>query len=715
MNNRSKLLLFISFLCLINFSTLHADEGMWLPNLLKVLKEKEMKAFGMKVSADDIYSVNKSSMKDAVVLFGRGCTGELISNEGLLLTNHHCGFGQIQKHSSLESDYLKNGFWAMKKSEELHNPGLTVTFIISIADVTKELLKDVTDDMDEMQRELKVKTNSLDVVAKAKEGTHYEAIIKPMYNGNEYYLFVTETFSDVRLVGAPPMSVGNFGRDSDNWSWPRHTADFSMFRIYAGPDNKPAEYSTKNVPYKPRHFFPISLKGVEENDFTMVYGFPARTNEYLSSYAVEQIINLSNPLKIELRKMRLDIFNEYMNKDRDIFIKYADKYASVSNYHKKWAGESKGLLNADALRKKREYEAKFTEKVNQTVSLSKYGSLLMDLQERYNRLAVFQPEMDLLNEGVLSIELLKFANGFRSLSGALQADEVEKKISSARAFYKDYIPEIDQKVATALLKEYYSTSTLAASSEFDGRLMMNAPEQFTESFVYDLFITSVLLDSTRFIQMLRQNDTLANAIIKNDIAVKTVSHFIDGYTSNISPEVSKINNDLVTLNRLYMQAQREVFTDKTFYPDANQSLRVSFGKAEGYEPLDGVKYKYYTTTKGIFQKNGTEHPDYVFETDLLELFEKKDFGQYADKNGKLRTCFIASNHTTGGNSGSPVLNAEGHLIGTNFDRNWEGTMSDIFYDINQVRNITLDIRYTLFIVDKYAGAGYLLNEMKIIK
>jgi hypothetical protein len=649
------------------------------------------------------------------VLFGRGCTGELISNEGLLLTNHHCGFGQIQKHSSLENDYLKNGFWAMNKSEELPNPGLTVTFIISIADVTKDLLNGVTDEMDETQRELKVKTNSLEVVAKAKEGTHYEAIIKPMYNGNEYYLFLTETFSDIRLVGAPPMSVGNFGRDSDNWSWPRHTGDFSMFRIYAGPDNKPAEYSTSNIPYKPRHFFPISLKGVEENDFTMVYGFPARTNEYLSSYAVEQIVNVSNPLKIELRKMRLDIFNEYMNKDRDIFIKYADKYASVSNYHKKWAGESKGLMNADAIEKKRQYEALFMQKVSANENLLKYSSLLPELQDRYYKLSLYLPDIDALNEGVMSIELLKFANSFRSLSGTMQAEEIEKTIKSARAFYKDYVPEIDQKVANALLKKYYSTSTLGASTAFDSRLDLYAPPEYTESFVYDLFTTSLLLDSTKLFQLLNNYDTLAHASLKNDIAVKTVSHFIDGYTSNISPEVSKINNDLVTLNRLYMQAQREVFTDKTFYPDANQSLRVSFGKAEGYEPLDGVKYKYYTTTKGIFQKNSTEHPDYVFESDLLELLEKKDFGSYADKDGKLRTCFIASNHTTGGNSGSPVLNAYGHLIGTNFDRNWEGTMSDIFYDINQVRNITLDIRYTLFIVDKYAGAGYLLNEMKIVK
>ncbi|MFN4123372.1 MAG: S46 family peptidase [Flavobacteriales bacterium] len=699
----------------IAFTTLHADEGMWLPHLLKELKEKQMKKMGMKISAEDIYSINRSSMKDAVVLFGRGCTGELISGEGLLLTNHHCGFGQIQKHSSLENDYLKNGFWAMNRSQELTNPGLTVTFIVSIEDVTEQILKGVTVQMDERTREGIISANSIEITVKAKGSTHYEPVIKPMYNGNEYYLFLTETFRDVRLVGAPPSSMGNFGRDSDNWSWPRHTADFALFRIYAGPDNKPADYSPENKPFKPRHFFPVSLKGVEENDFTMVYGFPARTNEYLSSFAVEQILNLSNPLKIALRAERLAVFNEFMNKDREVYIKYADKYASVSNAHKKWTGESRGLKKADALTKKRAYEEEFTRRVRSNASLNKYEGLFASLEKEYQQLAAYQPEIDLITEGVLGIELLRFANNFRALKHDSDAEQLQKLKEQARAHFKDYHRPIDEKIASILLGKYYRTSTMAIPAEFDYRLAPRTEQALIDAFVKDLFSTTLFADSMKLFPLLDAYDSLAFVRLNQDLAMLTSAHFYDFYRNVVFPPVNDINNRLIPLNRQYMQAQREVFKEKTFYPDANQTLRVTFGKAEGYFPYDGAKYFYYTTADGILEKNSSNHPDYEADPRLLDMIRRKDFGPYADKQGNLRTCFAASNHTTGGNSGSPVLNAQGHLIGTNFDRNWEGTMSDIHYDVNQVRNISVDVRYTLFVIDKFAGAGYLLNEMKIIR
>lgn len=705
----------LAIVFIFQFSSLFADEGMWLPHLLKTLKEKEMKKFGMKISAEDIYSINKSSMKDAVVLFGRGCTGELISNEGLLLTNHHCGFGQIQKHSSLENDYLKNGFWAMNRGQELPNSGLTVTFIVSVEDVTEQILKGLKDDMDERTRDGIISANSIEINAKAKGNTHYEPVIKPMYNGNEYFLYLTETFRDVRLVGAPPMSMGNFGRDSDNWSWPRHTADFALFRIYAGPDNKPADYSPDNKPFQPRHFFPISLKGVNENDFTMVYGFPARTNEYLSSYAVDQLINLSNPLKIALRADRLAIFNEFMNKNREVFIKYADKYASVSNYHKKWAGETRGLKKANALEKKRTYEEEFIRRVRSNPSLKKYEGLLAALEKEYNALADFQPEIDLITEGVLGIELLRFANNFRTLKADSDAEQVKKLKEQARAYFKDYHRPIDEKIAGILLGKYYKTSTLAVPADFDYRLTKGAEQGMIDAFVNDLFSSTMFADSLRLFAVLDAYDSLAFVRMNQDLGMLTSVHFYDFYRNEVFPPVNEINNRLIPLNRQYMQAQREVFNEKTFYPDANQTLRVTFGKAEGYFPYDGAKYFYYTTADGILEKNSTNHPDYEADPRLLEMIRNKDFGPYADKQGKLRTCFAASNHTTGGNSGSPVLNAQGHLIGTNFDRNWEGTMSDIHYDVNQVRNISVDVRYTLFVIDKFAGAGYLLNEMKIIR
>jgi hypothetical protein len=697
-----------------------ADEGMWLPTLLKQLNEKDMKAMGMKISADDIFSLNHSSMKDAIVLFGRGCTGEVISNQGLLLTNHHCGFGQIQDHSSLENDYLKDGFWAKNKSDELPNPGLSVTFIVSMKDVTSEVLKDIDPNLSETERENFVSARSLEIVAKAKENTHYEALIKPMYNGNEYMLIVTEVFKDVRLVGAPPQSIGNFGKDTDNWMWPRHTADFSLFRIYAGPDNQPAEYSPENKPYTPKYHFKISTSGISENDFTMVYGFPARTNEYLTSYAVDQIVNQNNPLKVELRGKRLDVMNEYMNADRAVFIKYADKYSGVSNYHKKWAGEAKGLMKANAIERKRETELEFKRRINESTLYVDYIDLLPKFEEQYLKISPVQHELDIFSEGLLSSEIIRFAYGMRQLEELNNGEKANSDkfksdaINKINSHFKDYYKGLDISLSKVVFYEYYSKTKKEFNSNYLFLNTASNAEQINAS-IDSLFAQSIFDDEADLINLLEQDDSTIVAVVSNDPAMVLAKFYYDKFYNEIIKEYREINNELIPLNRRYVEALRVVIPEKKYYPDANQSLRVAFGKAEGYSPADATDFEWYTTAEGILEKNNSGNPDYEIPNKLRTLIENKDYGMYADKKGQLRTCFAASNHTTGGNSGSPVFNAKGELIGTNFDRNWEGTMSDVYYDINQVRNITVDIRYTMFIIDKFAGAGHLIEELELVK
>lgn len=717
-----KFALAIIFSVLFTFNAF-SDEGMWLPHLLKQLNEKDMKAMGFKLSADDIYSVNKKSMKDAVVLFGRGCTGEVISNEGLLLTNHHCGFGQIQDHSDVSHDYLTNGFWAKERKDELRNPGLTVTFIIEVKDVTAEILKSVTSNMSESERENAITAASLPLIAKAVEGSHYEAIIKPMFGGNEYLLFVTETFKDVRLVGAPPMHIGNFGKDSDNWTWPRHTGDFSMFRIYAGKDNKPADYSPDNIPFQPRHFFPISLKGVKENDFTMVYGFPARTNEYLHSEAVDLTINHSSPVKVALRDVRLKTMKASMDTNQTIFIQYADKYSGVANYWKKWAGEAKGLKKADAITRKKVFENKFDERTKTQSNLLEYDGLTDKLGQLYLKLKPIQLELDLFSDGILSNEILRYANNFNKLYTALQENKKEQAQAAAAdlsknvdPFFKDYNKLLDARlIAQSFYQVYQIKPNFIAPEQVEiikqekdiQKWDVWALQQLNSSYFQSKAMVKELLNKTPEVQL---------EILQKDVIFQMALFYYSYYRNQVLAPYNEINSQITSLNRKYIQAQRLAFPNKKFYPDANQTLRVAFGKAEGYQPSDAVNFSYFTTADGILEKNNNGATDHKIDERLRTLIQNKDFGRYADKKTKkLHTCFAASNHTTGGNSGSPVLNAYGQLIGTNFDRNWEGTMSDIFYDINQVRNITLDIRYTLWVIDKYAGASHLLNEMEIIE
>lgn len=714
-----KLLLLALLLTCKSFS--FADEGMWLPIFLKQLNEADMKAKGMRISAEDIYSVNNSSMKDAVVLFGGGCTGEIISDQGLLLTNHHCGFSQIQSQSSLENDYLKYGFWAMKPDQELACPGLTATFIIRIEDVTSLVLNGITSSTTEAAREKSIKDAITSLEKKSIEGTHYGASVRPFFNGNQYYLFITETFKDVRMVGAPPSSIGKFGGDTDNWMWPRHTGDFALFRVYAGPDNKPADYSKNNVPFKPRHFFPISLKGVQPGDFTMVYGFPGRTTQYIPSFAVKNIMEVNNPARIAIRTARLNIIDDAMRSSDQLRIQYAAKQANIANAWKKWQGEQKGLRRLNTIAVKQEYEKTFTEWVT-TNNKADYKFILKDMKKNYEELAPFSKAIDYVNEAAFGVEILRYAvsfNKLEALSSAVPSDpvaikaEADKLLSGLSGFYRDFDVQTDQKLFMAMMPMYFND----VDPEYHPTELINMQAKFKNDYAaYGRWVyqNSIFTDSVKLQLFLKNYNSKGLKKLLADPAYKLAMSFRDVFKSKLEGPAGKINAELALLNRKYMAAQMEMNPDKRFYPDANSTLRVAYGQVEGYEAADAMTYQHVTTIEGIMQKENPKVEEFEVPKKLKDLYNNRDYGDYA-VNGTLPVAFVASNHTTGGNSGSPVLNANGELIGTNFDRVWEGTMSDIDFDPEKCRNISLDIRFTLFVIDKFAGCKRLIDEMKIVK
>lgn len=708
---------------IISKSFLMAGEGMWIPMLLQQLNEKEMQEMGLNISADDIYSMNHSSLKDGILLFGRGCTSEIISNEGLLLTNHHCGFGQIQKHSSVEHDYLTDGFWAMNKKEELVNPGLTATLMVEMRDVTEGVFNGVTDIMTEKQRSEIINDNIKSLIETFEKDSEYQAKIKPFFKGNQYYMIITETFKDIRLVGAPPSNIGKFGGDTDNWMWPRHTGDFSLFRIYVGKDGKPAEYAEDNIPYTPKYHFPISTKGVDKDDFTFVFGYPARTNEYLPSFALELITEIGNPQKIKLRETRLDIFSKYANKDPKVRIQYATKHARVSNYWKKMIGESGGVKRLNAIEKKRDYENQFEEWVNSSdYTKDEYSGLINAFEETYTKLRPYSLAKDYFFEAARAMEILNFSSSFKKLvevSNTKDVDqekitkEVEKIKKFAAGFFKDYYKPIDEEVMQAMLMYYDENIESEFKPEFYQKLDSKFKGNYAEYTNY-VFEHSMFDDEKIVMDFLDNYKAKSYKKILKDPAYVMTEEFIDIYLLKIKNPVAGLNAQLDSLQRRYMKAQMDMEPDKRFYPDANFTLRVSYGNVNGFAPKDAVYYKHYTTLEGIMEKENPDIYDYVVEDRLKELYQSKDYGKYAANDGTMRVAFAASNHTTGGNSGSPVLDADGNLVGVNFDRCWEGTMSDLVYDPVVCRNISLDIRYFLFIVDKYAGAGYLVDEMDLI-
>lgn len=703
-------------LLLLSFSTMAtAGEGMWLPLLLKALNESEMQTMGMKMSAEDVYSVNKSSLKDAIVHFGGFCTSEIISSEGLLLTNHHCGYGQIQSHSSVDNNLLKNGFWAQNKSDELTNPGLFATFIDRIDDVSKQVLAGVNDRMTDKERQSTIDLN-LEMVKKTYSLKDYqELVIRPFYNGNQYFAFTTTIYRDVRLVGTPPESIGKFGSDTDNWVWPRHTGDFALFRIYAGPDNLPAEYSESNVPYKPKHFLPISLDGVEEDDFTLIFGFPGRTNQYLPGVAVEQTMKVLNPAKIKIRDTALKIIDKYMRTDESVRIQYASKFARVANYWKKWIGENQGLESTDALGRKRKFEGEFASK-----NRSKTGrTLLSDFTSAYKGIEEVALTRDYYNEvAIRNIELLNMQRYIRRLvktyeeNGETGYNDYKGRLSGfLDNFYKNYRANIDQEVFAALTQLYvedvkpeYVPEGLAAVKG-DNRYATLAQMIYGNT----AFTTKEKVD-----QLMALPAAEAVEKIKMDPAYKLGAQWENLYNEKIARPYSSGKTAIDSLQRIYMKSIIETFPNERFYPDANSTMRVTYGQVKGYKPKDAVCFTPVTYLDGVIEKYVPDDYEFDVSDKLLELYETKDYGQYADTNGKVPVCFIGSNHTTGGNSGSPAIDAHGNLIGLNFDRVWEGTMSDINYDPSICRNIMVDARYILFIVDKYAGATHLIDEMKLV-
>ncbi len=682
-------------------ASLPADEGMWLPALISQ-RIGDMQAKGFELTAEDIYSINQASLKDAVVIFGGGCTGELISSQGLLLTNHHCGYGQIQRHSSVEHDYLRDGFWAMSREEELPNPGLRVSFLDRMEDVTDKVLDGYKAGMTEEERTEIVRTNSKKLIDKAvAEAPALRASVESMYYGNKYYLFVYRVFSDVRLVGAPPSSIGKFGGDTDNWMWPRHTGDFSIFRIYADKDNNPAPYSPDNVPYTPKRYFNIAVSGAKEGDFTFVYGYPGSTREYIMSEGVRYISEFSNPHKIDLRTKRLEIQKRYMNADQAVRIMYSSKNASVANSWKKWQGEMKGIRRMGTVEKKRQYETRFKEWAKGT----EYDGIIEKLDSLYNELLPYNFANEYYSESARTVELVRFAGSAISQAAAGKDSALRAYI---RSFYKDYYLPIDKESFVAVMAQYIDNIEPAFRPGYIDSCM--AVYGSVEKWADHIFDNSVFADRSRLESMTCEEI----AALKNDPAVEFGEKTSAWIAENIRGKVTGINREITLLYRDYMRGQMEFEPEHQFYPDANMTLRVAYGNVKGYSPADGIYYNPFSTIQGIVEKDNPEIFDYNIPQKFRDIVASGDYGRWG-MDGKVPVCFIATNHTSGGNSGSPVINARGELMGINFDRVWEGTMSDIEFDPEFCRNISLDIRYVLFVIDKIGEAGHLIDEMTIVE
>jgi len=709
--------LFIPFLFL--FSTLSAHEGMWVPSTLAKLVIDDMHDAGLKLSAEEIYSINQSSLKDAIVLFGGGCTAEVISDEGLILTNHHCGYSQIQSHSSLENDYLKNGYWAMDRSEELTNPGLTATFVERIEDVTDAMMEAAGAlEGSERNQALAVKAKQLEQAATS--GGIYGAEVKPFFYGNAYYMIVTETFTDVRLVGAPPSSIGKFGGDTDNWEWPRHTGDFSLFRIYASPYNKPAEYSEENIPYKPKASLEIDMTGVQPGEFTMVFGFPGTTYQYLTSDAVDYVTNVQNPVRISMREASLDVIDAAMESSDERRIKYAAKQSRISNGYKKWIGQNMGLERFRALDKKKEQEAEFLKRLADSDE-AQYLGLLDGVTALYEEYEKYQLSRDYLIEFFYyGPELTRFSTNFKNIvenydsleTAGLMEEELNNLAKAMKNFYKNYDRMVDQGIFKAQSSifiagcpEELMSSTLAELADKSGNDWMELTDEIYES--------SILDNREELAELLEKSGKKISKAIAQDPFYLMAQELLENYNDKIRGSYNNFRFLEGEYMRDYVRLTMELFPEEDYWPDANSTLRLTYGKMEGSEPVDGMAYKPYTTLEGIYYKYIPGDKEFDVPDKLLELYNEKDYGQYAT-DGELRVCILGSNHTTGGNSGSPALNSRGQLVGLNFDRTWESTMSDIMFNPEICRNIMVDVKYVLFIIDKFAGAGHLVEEMKLV-
>ncbi|MFV0345551.1 MAG: S46 family peptidase [Bacteroidales bacterium] len=688
-------------LSIFSWQCLFAAEGMWIPIFLNKYNIEDMQKMGFKLTAEDIYSINNSSIKDAVVIFGGGCTGELISDKGLLITNHHCGYGQIQSHSSVEHDYLTDGFWAKSRAEELANEGLSVKFVERIDDVTDKVLTG-TENMSDSLAQKTIEDRSKAIAEEASKDGKYYTLVKPLFYGNQYFLFVYREYKDVRLVGAPPSALGKFGGDTDNWMWPRHTCDFSLFRIYADANNEPAKYSKDNKPYEPRYSLPISMKGIKEDDFTMIIGFPGTTQEYLPSQAVSILKDQSYPDRVAIRDVKLDILSKYMEQSPAVRIQYAAKYARVSNAWKKWQGEITGLNELNAIGSKKEFEKNFQAWADK--NHKEYSDVLKDIAKVYDNASRAYKQYDYYREGIYSsTDVAKLINTTsQELSHNWESDKVEKLASST---FKDYFKAADRETFVALISK--------CIKDLDSQMLPSAfASKYTKEYLTEIYNKSLFTDADATHKLLTMTAEEARKKVEVDALAQMFKELNEKYNSEVRPTYNKFRQEATAAQKLYMKGIMEYRKDDKIYPDANSTMRISYGQVDGSYPRDGLYYLPQTTVDGVIAKDNPDIYDYRVPKKLKELVKNKDYGRYAE-NGKLYTCFLASNHTTGGNSGSPILNANGELIGVNFDRTWESTMSDTFYDAERCRNIALDIRYALFIIDKFAGAGYLIDEMTL--
>ncbi len=696
-----------------------ADEGMWLPLFIERLNYVDMQKEGLKLTAEEIYSVNNSSLKDAIIQFGNGCTGEIISNQGLVLTNHHCGYGAIQSHSSTQHDYLADGFWAMNMKEELKNEGLTARFLVRIEDVTPRILKDLNDNMSEAERSEAITKLAKTITDEAENGTGYQARVASFFKGNEFYLFVYEVFRDVRLVGAPPSSIGKFGADTDNWMWPRHTGDFSLFRVYTNAEGKPADYNENNVPLKPRHHLPVSLAGVEKGDFAMIMGYPGGTDRYMTSWGVDQAININNPTIVNIRAKKLAIMREDMDASRDINIKYASKYAGIANYWKYFIGQTRGLKRLNVYEDKQRIEADFEKWVNASADRkAKYGNVLSDFANAYKKLNEYHVQRIYYSEAIVrGAEIMTLANGFNMLATELKADKPsaekiakmkENLLKFSERHFKNYNEQTDLKLLSAMLQMYYENVPVDHQPAAFRALVAKNKNNYTK-------IAGDIFEKSIFSKKANVDAFIANPNIKKlekDPAFKLVKEFNTKFSDN-QKNIADANTSLEKSGRLFIAGLREMQPDRKFYPDANSTMRLTYGKVLDYYPADAVHYDYYTTMKGIMEKEDSTNWEFVVPAKLKELYEKKDFGVYG-VNGEMPVCFLSTNDITGGNSGSPVINGNGELIGLAFDGNWEAMSGDIAFEPELQRTINVDIRYVLFIIDKYAGAKNLIDELTLV-
>lgn len=717
MHRKTYLLFVVIFLSL--FRPAKSDEGMWLPFLINDMLYDQMKEMGLELTREQIFSLNESSMKDAIVIFGGGCTGEIISPEGLLLTNHHCGYGTIQARSSVENDYLSDGFWAMTREEEIPNPGLSVRFLVYVRDVTEDFQASLHEQMSYTERSNTISQVTDRLVTEASDGNDYLVSVRPMYEGNEFYLFAYERFNDVRLVGTPPSSIGKFGGDTDNWMWPRHTGDFALFRVYTAPDGSPASYSPENIPLQSKHHLPVSIRGVQEGDFSMILGFPGSTDRYLTSMGINFRLQNEFPVRIDIRRSKLDIIEAAMAESDEIRIKYASRQSGISNYWKNFIGMSTALEKHNVAATKQIREKSFMNWANANPQRQQqYGEVMDMFAEAYTGLESLHSFNFIFREAILTgPDVLRMANIFDQLAQLLRDDAPESELkqeanrlrSIAERAFRNHDPEVDRKLLAAMLQTFYERVPIHLQPPVLQEIHRRFRGDF-DRFSHEVFNKSRIAGQQQIEQFLERPSLRR---LERDWAFRAARGFYDQF-EKVREDMQQYEETLATARRLFIKGLREMNPDGLFYPDANFTMRFTFGSVRGYWPADAIYYDYITTLDGVLEKEDANHHEFVVPEKLTELYHAGDFGEY-DQDGVMIVNFIANNDITGGNSGSPVLDGQGNLIGLAFDGNWEAMSGDILFENRTQRCINVDARYILFIIEKFAGAGHLIEEMTIVR